>query len=289
MAITIDEAQTGFGISATIGTYRWNGHGFNPTNNKTDGYQTFDPFNDSWAGATTLNPTAAFDLLGYQYGNEVVVFFLKYTSTISQGVTTTMQFIDPDDNVIYQKEFTPYIYADDWAGSWIGIGIKEYPTNEIWKNGTYRAAYSIVHSGGTISGSINFVVSNYPTTTASTNVGAVWVEGENLAYICAQRRKIAVKNDGTSSFVSTAKKGSIWLESDGRITYISNTGYKRKTKLGDKYGFNSYGELPNAPGIGYKGHMWACNGFYDVYLMIVSSDGNIYRIGPGYYTTGDYQ
>lgn len=291
MTITVNEAQTGFGITTDVGTFRWNGHGFNPTGDKTDGYQSFDPYNDSYAGVTAYNPTTSFDLTGYQYGNEVVLFLVKYTTDVAQTVTTIITFKDPDGNALYVGLFTPSMPANSYYANWLGIGIKEYPSNEIWKDGTYTVEYVISHSSGTESGSVSFTISNYPATTSGTasDVGALWVEGDNLAYICAQRRKIVVKHDGTSSYKGTAYKGAIWLETDGKISYIDSSGYKRSTKAGDQYGYDNTGELPSTPGTTSKGSIWACNDYYDAYLMIVSSDGTKYRIGPGYVGSGDYQ
>jgi hypothetical protein len=169
------------------------------------------------------------------------------------------------------------------------MGIKDYVTNEIHKNGIYVAQVSVTIDGLTTTETTNFTVSNYPTVTSSSNVGAIWVEGDNLAYICGQQRKIIAKHDGTSSYVGTAYAGSIWLETEGKITYIDSSGYKRNTKMGDKYGLSGYSEIPSSPGTTYKGSIWVSNYWYDTYIIIISSSGTAYRIGSGYTGAGDYQ
>jgi hypothetical protein len=297
MTITVDFFSTGTGITSTIGTYRWNGHSFNPTGNTGSGYQTWNPWTDSWAGYAISGSTSSFDLTDAQYGNEVVLAALKFTTSVNDSGTITFTWVDPDANTLVTYALAWSAPATNWYGAWAGIGVKELDGNhEIWKDGTYTVYYDITYGGGTVSGHVHFTISNYPSTREATAVvGSIWIEGEFIAYIPYQGWKILCSHDGSSSAIGAGYAGSLWLETNGKITYIDASGNKRNTKLGDKYGWGPgtggySNELPAAPGAGYAGTMWVSNDdMQDTFIMIISADGIMYRIGAGYATSGDYQ
>jgi len=296
MSITTNTFGTGLGITGSPGTYRWNGHAFNPTSDTTDGYQTWDCFNVSSSSRPTLSgATSSFSLTNYKYGHEVALTLLAFTSSIDDNGTATITIYDPSSAVIggpFSMDWSAG--AGGWWYLWYGVGIKNdgYYT-EVTSNGTYTSSYEITYNGGGSSktGSYNWTVTNIPTRTSSSNVGALWVEGDNLCFMSAQDTKIVCANDGTSYATGISPTGNIWLETDGKIAYVDSSGVKRMTKKGDRYGnpYQGSTEVPSTPGSTFSGAIWASNSFDDTYLMFISNNGVKYRLGVGYYTTGDYQ
>lgn len=298
MSIILNLFGVGDGISVpSVGTFRWNAHAFNPTGNTDSLYQTFNIYENTigyWE-FDILNQRTTFDLTGFQYGNEVAFGLLSFTNIGSADTfEVTVRWRDPDGSVVFSNYFPVYLDPDWGTWVWSGIGIKAYPTNEIWKAGTYRFEYTITATGIYESDYISFDVINFPTLTYSTAVGSIWVEGEHLAYICNQRHKILMRPDGPQvTYAGTSYSGSIWVDlvAHGKISYVDADGYVRRTKRGDRYGVPSWDatELPNAPGSSKSGSIWISNWIFDTYIMIISADGNAYRLGAGYVFGGDYQ
>jgi len=289
MTLSLIQDDTGFGIGSDIGVYRWNGHSFNPSVDSD--YQSWNPWTEAWDGFYIDNITAAFDLSGFRYGNEAILAAVEFESDVDDSGYIYMDWYDPDSNLLFSFSLYFSIVTDEWYAAWSGIGVKA-GGDEVWKNGTYTVEWSVEGNYNTISGSLYPVVSNYPGgTSTSGSTGALWVEGEELAFANYQGYKTLCHHDGTSSYVGTAYSGHIWLETNGKITYVDDDGYKRSTKMGDEYGW--YPDPTELPGSGlgaYAGHIWVSNGDYtDTFLCIISGNGVKYRIGVGYALAGDYQ
>jgi hypothetical protein len=294
MALSLIHVATGLGIQRSTGTYyRWHNHSFNPTSNISDGYQTWDFWGDPsdvYPGPVVYSAQSSFDLTGYQYGIELVMFVLKFQSDTADSGTFSHIWKDPDGNTLNTFSGSWNCPgAGYWWYSWSGDGIKANGS-EIHKNGTYTIQYSVTGNYGSLSGSVTFTVSNFPAATSSSNLGRIWVEGNHLCYICYQGYKIQLPTDGTGTYVDGTKAGSVWMETNGKIAYIDATGNKRSTKKGDRYGFDGWTtEIPGSPGTAHAGKIWVSNSSEaDTYLVIISPDGNKYRIGAGA-ITGDHQ
>jgi hypothetical protein len=300
MTIDVDFGM-GEGISKSgVGTYKWGKHSFNPTG--ADTYQSWDCFDDpnfEWDEyLSRYGNSATFDLTGYRYGNEVCMAVLKWEnlSEHSDSGIWNITLKDPDDNIIISITDDWSMSSGYWKYAWYGIGVKTLSGDkEIWKNGTYTFEYTITYDDDTETetDSVTFDVYSFPSVGSylSSKKGHIWIEGENIAFICYQGYKIVVKHDGSSSYIDSDKAGTIWVESDGRIHYIDADRYERKTKTGDKYGNPDQGsdEIPDSPETSYEGYIWVSNSFDDTYLMVVTQDGIKYRIGVGYVDSGDYQ
>jgi len=298
MSLSLDIFQTGYGVSDSgQGTYRWHGHSFNPTSNPGDGSQSWDiwSYPDIVGAFSVYIPTNSFGLSGFQYGIEVVMGVVKFSNIGEEDDSgyLYLRFYDPNDNLVLSYSWSWYLPPPFYRYYWIGMGIKTN-VQEIWKNGTYRFYCKITNNGGASTfyeGNYNFTISDYPSIThaGTSNRGYLWVEGDNLTFVCYQNGvKIVIPNDATATYVGTEYNGHIWLEADGKISFVAN-GYKRRTKLGDRYGYGGVSsEIPGSPGAGHAGHIWVCFDFNDTYLIIISPNGVKYRIGAGS-IIGDYQ
>jgi hypothetical protein len=300
MAVVLNDYTIGKGIvNFDSEVYRWNAHSFNPTSDPACGYQTWDifdnPASDDWdTPPYSYIPETDFDLSGFCYGNEVVMFVLSwYITGESESGTVIIRYKDPDSNTIFTNSASWSGDAGEWYYRWAAIGVKAGGA-EIWKNGTYSIEYDISWDGGASheTGTVYFTVSNYPTATSTSGyAGSIWVEDDYLCFASYSGYKIRCRHDGSSSYVGTEYAGAVWLETNGKISYVDASGYKRNTKLGDKYGYDGWTtELPSAPGASYAGSIWVSSASEGTtYLMIISADGIKYRIGAGYVESGDYQ
>jgi len=292
MTLSLITAGTGFGIGSDIGEYGWNGHSFNPSAEDA-AYCDWNPWTEDWEGFYIVSPTAAFDLTGFRYGNEAILAAVQFESDVDDNGTLWMNWYDPDTNLLFGFSIAWSITVADntWYAAWSGIGVKA-GGNEIWKNGTYDVSWTATGNFNTIHDHLYPVVSNYPGATSTAgNTGYLWVEGEELAFSNYQGYKTLCHHDGSSSAVGVGNAGHIWLEDDGKITYVDSSGDKRSTKMGDEYGwYPDPTELPDA-GLGaHAGHIWVSSGDYtDTFICIISDDGVKYRVGVGYARAGDYQ
>lgn len=294
MAVTEQVFGIGQGVThASYGNYIWGGHSFNPTGDKTDGYQTWNIFTETgstYGNISIYNAFSSLSLSGYQQGHEAFAGVLVIRTTNKETGTGYIRIKDPDGNVVGTRSFAwgNASYEGNWENwQWIGIGVKASGA-EIWKAGTYTLEYAL-SGGSSLSNSTTVNITNYPSATASSDKGAMWIEGENLCYICDFGWKITAAHDGTDyGDVGVGNEGYIWLETDGKIAWVDANYHKRMSKLGDRYGYYDFTDLPNSPGVGNAGYIWGST-YEQMYLMIVSSNGVEYRIGPGFVGSGDYQ
>jgi len=299
VGISILDVGTGYGLTdSSRGTYRVNGHSFNPTNVTMDGGQSWDikTYPNPLGALSIYNPTSTFDLTGFQYGIEVVLGMLSLQAfTYPESITVTQSFTDSYGNILWSWPLSTYLPVNYWAYSYVYMGIKA-ANQEIYSNGVYNYNYSISYSGGIQSDSVPFTVSNFPYNPLPAysfpdSKGKIWVEGNNLAFLCSQNgAKILVPTDGTGTPVGTQYAGKIWLEVPGKITYVDEYGFKRNTKMGDRWGWLADPDIPGIPGVDKSGCIWVNNYYNDTFLIIVSPDGIKYRIGAGSIASlGDYQ
>jgi hypothetical protein len=137
MALTLNFANTGLGLSSYIGIYRWNGHSFNPSCDSD--YQSWNPWTQAWDGVAIYGATSSFDLSGFRYGNEAILAAIKFTSSVVDSGTFYFYWYDPDNNLLFTflgSWSCPGV--DFWYAAWSGIGVKAGTAQEIWKNGTYH-------------------------------------------------------------------------------------------------------------------------------------------------------
>jgi hypothetical protein len=303
---------TGYGIQQSTsgcGAYVWSLHAFNPTSNKALGANTWDywayhPTPDVATDFGIYISSSSFDLTDRSPGSEVVACTYAIGLWPDGGGywpigNAEVGIKDPDGVVIGSFNFS-LNGSYSWIIGWIGSGLKAGDHQEIWKDGTYTFYVNLTYTDylrwpGPDYVSKTFTVSNCPTiyTGSASDRGKIWVEGDYLCFIGYQGPwKIICRHDNTSSAVG-ATPGQIWLETDGRISYIDSSGNKRSTKMGDQYGYGGWStEIPSSPGASHAGKIWVSSDNNDTYLMIIGSDGVKYRIGAGYQSEGagaDYQ
>lgn len=293
---------TGYGIGCPSlgGFYRWNKHSFWPTSNIAAG-NTWDYFAnppsswDEYGEIYIYTATNTFNLAGFQQGNEAVIGIWVNEVEVDTYTTHTwtFSFEDPEGTVFQSNGDSGGIDTGSYRlFTWMGTGVKYFNCPygpEIWCNGTYKLKYSITFTpGGTYSNEYSFVVSNYPTATLIAdyaNIGMIWIYGENLYYISYMGCRHYINHDGnTYGFAGVSNSGHIWVHNTehGRLYWVDQSGYVRRSKKGDRFGFGGAvtPDVPDTPGAGNAGHIWQCGYPEWTNIVAVGADGYSYRYGP---------
>lgn len=296
MSLSIAINQTGYGMSTDIGTYRWNGHAFNPNG---EGYgQTWNPWEEDWYGIGIYSAQSSFNVGNFQYGNEVVLYLIDFESDKRDSGYINFTWYDPFDEPLLSMSIPWSVPAAEyWYSAWVGIGLKHdrWGYKEIWTDGDYYVEADITYDDDTKHHYTQkfFTITNceelaYRPGDYPPYVGKIWVEGTDLCYICWQGYKMIAKSDGSSEIAGEEYAGKIWVEGE-KIAYVDSSGVKRKTKRGDPFGHHDWDELPEAPGTDYSGCIWVNDYMSDTYLMFIDESGVKRRVGAGYVLSGDYQ
>ena len=293
MAIWNNIATTCFGVTYQNAgnnnwyTYRWNGHSFWPSYEA----QGFVEGSYVWNTVSAYGQTTSFNCSGFQSGNEVVMFLNEIRWDAGYSGYWTLSFEDAYGTELFSRDYSgtfdappPGYESGLWA--WIGIGVRPQPWPELWRNGTYYAI-----STGVAPSSTTFTVSNIASDTLVRHPGSegyMWVEGQNLCYICAMGTKVKILAQPGGE-VSVASQGYVWISNNSyRIYWVDATGVMRKSKLGDRYWTEGWDEGTEYVGTFSTGYTYVRSNPGWTELHYVAYDGYLVRHGPGY-VNGDMQ
>lgn len=242
------------------------------------------------------NSGISFSLTGFSPGYEIVVFssiwdwentggspvtldaYLYQEWTDTDGLTTLVQGLDG-------YYFNVSVPAGSWSetiGS-INIGVAGW---EIDSNSTYytKSSATGTHAISEVSTGITF--SNVPTVTqlASDKAGYIWVEGNNLCFINANRWKHTIVGTQVSTTPGTSKAGFMWIDTSNNLHWVGANGYDYRTSWKIKqfasYFSNGPTEEVNA-GTSKAGFIWVDNEFGWTHLSYIGYDGYKYLCGAG--------
>lgn len=115
--------------------------------------------------------------------------------------------------------------------------------------------------------------------------GNIWVEGNNLRFINANRWEHSMTGDCQGN-VGAGNAGSIWIDNSHYLHWIGCTGnsYRAKWRICQFCSSWSNSSGPNpSPGASYKGALWADTEYGWTHLAYIGCDGNKYVVGSGAY------
>lgn len=118
---------------------------------------------------------------------------------------------------------------------------------------------------------------------SSSLIGSIWVEGNNLAYINANRWKHKIV--GTCQG-SGASSGAIWIDNSHYLHWANSGGchFIAPWRICQFASSFTNGAPSNpSPGVGCAGALWVDNEFGLTHLSYIGSDGNKYLAGAGNY------
>lgn len=131
----------------------------------------------------------------------------------------------------------------------------------------------------------SIILTCVPSTTqcSSSIVGSIWVEGDTLAYINANRFEHKIV--GTVQGIG-ATAGAIWIDNSHYLHWANSGGchFIAPWMICQFCSSFTNGAPANpAPGTAYKGALWVDNEFGWTHLAYIGCDGNKYLAGAGAY------
>ncbi len=241
-----------------------------------------------------INETNSYNLSGHRPGYETAHAFLFYKITNNTGSTYDVDtqliglWYHHDDSSIFPIANYNWVTSlpDGWSSSlWFGshIGIAGW---EIDSDGTYYYQSALSGNPSTSVLKTNVSISNVPSTTqlSSSKAGYIWVEGNDLCYIVANRWKHTMEGTQVSTSPGTSKKGYMWIDTNNNLCWVGDNGrhYRCKWKIRqfESWYSNSSTNTVNA-GTSKKGYIWLDNEFGWSHISYIGNDGYKYLTGAG--------
>lgn len=241
---------------------------------------------------TYYNEATSFDLTGFFPGWEVVAYFTiwHWDGPCSGTANLTSSWRDTDGSLMFVCangiNYDIDLGSGDWTEYWGGCntGVAGW---EIDVAGNYKVRSEATGAGGVAIAQKETTIafSNVPSTTqlGSDKPGYIWVEGNNLCFICANRWKHIIIGDQIS-YVDTAKAGYMWIDTNNTLKWIGANGYKygvkwRIKQFASTWSNGASGEV--FAGTAKKGMIWVDNEFGWTHLSYIGNDGYKYLVGSG--------
>lgn len=242
----------------------------------------------------TISPATSFNLSGFTAGFEICVgnavwyFENNGGSTYNVDTLLSARWADPSLNTIYWSIEDYRFQTSLPAGYWEGIeragniGVAGWEVNG---NGTYHYRAGAVGTPNITSGDKPATMSNVPSTTqlSSLDRGAIWVEGDDLHYIVANKWEHTMVGTNTGVNAGTSKEGSFWL--DGSVLHwVGEDGYVYTPQWEVKQFASSFSNSSNGAeyaGTSAAGTIWVDIQFGLTHIAYIAEDGYKYLTGAG--------
>jgi hypothetical protein len=250
-----------------------------------------------YQGDFTYEPAdvTSFNLSGFLAGFEICVAHAVFDfdnnsgSTFSINTTISCRWVYKDDATTIGATVSDHVTfslpAGNWIEWWQGVNIGTAPW-EIDSSGTYHFKAKAVGTPNISEINLPIVMSNAPSVTqlSSDKVGHIWVEGELLTFVNANRWKHSLAGSLVASGLGSDKGGYIWIDTSNNLHWVSDNGnhYTTTWKVKQFASFYSNGATGavNA-GTDKKGYMWVDSQFGDTHLAYIGNDGFKYLVGAG--------
>lgn len=243
------------------------------------------------SGSMTYGSTAtSFDLSGYVPGLEICVGILHNIAAdvASPGtVYVNTGWYNPSGTKLFTI-FDSSFYASS-PGTW------SYSYDSVAAASTGCCAWEVASSGDysirtyitgacTHTETTTITFSNVPSTTqlATSTPGHMWVDGNYLAFVNANRYQHRILGMDVSNPGATA--GHVWLETTDDIFFISENGHKRCTPWKKKQFKSEWSNSSTGTcyaGTDKVGTIWMDSEFGSTHLAVIASDGYKYLMGAG--------
>jgi hypothetical protein len=276
--------------------FTWFKSNFNmPVPNYMYDNSPFDRYYGCW---DYLTETTSYDLSGFVPGYEICVghaiFDFENDSGSDYNLNTNLyvRWCHTDysnfspavwiyNGVNVQRTILPGYYYEYWIGGNIGCA-----GWEIYTNSTERFTASASGTPNISATNTDVTFSNVPSTTQldSSKAGYIWVEGNNLCYVCANLWKHTIVGSQVSTSPGVSKAGYIWIDTYNGLHWVGANGYDYQVpwikKQFASYYYNSATGEVNA-GTSYKGYMWVDNEYGLTHVAYIGYDGYKYIVGGG--------
>lgn len=250
-----------------------------------DGWTEGGPF--IWYGQAT-----SFDLTGFLPGWEIAVFFsLWHWNGPAVGTAVLYSsWRDTDSSLMSQCANTFFLWVNLPSGYWqeycwaCNIGVAGW---EIDVAGNYGVRSS---AGGDAPVQIaqkdtSITFSNVPSTAQldADKAGYVWVEGNDLCYICASRWKHSISGDNQGA-AGAGKAGYIWIDDSDYLHWIGNDNNDYRVPWKIQQFASSFSNGPTSEVCGEdEGYFWTDSEFGWTHLSYIGHNTCKFLIGSGKY------
>ena len=252
---------------------------------------------DKYEGRTNLiDQATSYNLSGFSPGFEicvgkaVFVFENDGGSTYNIDTEISVRWTDPSLNTIFWIE-EDFRYEESLpAGYWAGFsssGNTGVAPWEVNSDGVYHFRAGAIGTPNITSVDTSVTFNNVPSVTqlSSGTVGHIWVEGNELAYINANRWKHSMTGDVTGTFAGTSKAGHFWL--DGiELHWVGANGYVYKPQWQVQQFASEFSNGPTGTeyaGTSQAGSVWVDSEFGYTHLAYIAENGYKYLTGAGDY------
>lgn len=244
---------------------------------------------------THIGGATAFDLAGFSPGFEIVVFSTIWDYENNEGATKTInvflysKWVNTDNLTTLVQgangiSWTTDILNTNWVEYmyFVNIGCAG------WEISTSANYYVKANATGNypiseVSTTINF--SNVPNTTQLANgkEGYIWVEGNNLCFVNANKWKHTIIGIDNGSAPGISKAGYIWLDTIV-LHWVGGNGHDYFIPWTVKQFASSFSNGPTGAtfaGISKYGMIWVDSEFGYTHLAYIANDGYKYLTGAG--------
>lgn len=242
----------------------------------------------------TINPATAFDLTGFSPGFEIFLTSAVFDWNNSTGsdksinVNLYHKFYDTDGSTVLFSmldgtNFSTIIPNGSWT-EYLSLFNQGLASWEVDSNATYYVKASATGSGSIPTTTQNISFTNVPSTAELSNnyAGYIWVEGETLSFINAQKWKHSISGSLVSS-PGTSYSGYVYIDGTD-LMWVSSTGklYKSHWKVKQfASAFTNGATSEENAGISNAGYLWVDSEFGLTHLAYIGDDGYKYLTGAG--------
>jgi hypothetical protein len=270
----------------------WYKTNFNmPIRNYMSPNMTFVRHQGAW---TYQDEGVAYNLAGFVPGFEIcngcAIFDFENDSLVPYNINTRLYvgYMNPALAVIFYvcngynvvETVAPGYWTEYWWGGNIGCCAWEVTSSSFYRFFARATGTPSIPQVETI-----ISMSNVPSTAelAAGTEGYIWVEGNNLCYICANRWKhTMVGTDEGLAGITYA--GAMWIDNANVLHWVGANGHKYRANWQVKqfasFYFNSADHVQFA-GLDKEGYLWVDNEFGETHLAYIGHDGYKYLTGAG--------
>jgi len=237
----------------------------------------------------------SFDLSGFSPGFEICVFssIFDWENDTANSVTLNeyiwTRWADPSWTTIFWGSYGDNINmtlpAYNWTESMFctNTGVASW---EVASNGIYHVGASSTGNYPISEHTADITFSNVPDVTQLSydDIGHIWIEGNNLCFINANRWKHTIYGTQVSTTPGTDKAGYIWIDTSNDLHWIGGNGYNYKTPWKVKQFASFFSNSATSTvyaGTDKAGYIWMDDEFGFTHLSYIGYDGYKYLIGAG--------
>lgn len=239
----------------------------------------------------------SFSLSGFSPGFETVVFssIWDWENTGPDPVTVSAslysKWVDTDNSTTLVQgangaSVSHLVAAGDWYEYLfaVNIGVAGW---EVDENSTYYTKSSATGTHAITEVSTGIVYSNVPSVTqlGASTPGFIWVEGNNLCFVNANRWKHTIVGTQVSTTPGTSKAGFMWIDTSNDLHWVGATSgydYKIPWKVQQFASYFSNGPTNEVnAGTAKAGFIWVDSEFGDTHLAYIGYNGYKWLCGAG--------